>query len=167
MTTDKPSKSEKKRQVLALQALGERLIDLTKEQLREMVLDENLFNAIVAASKMKSRGALRRQHQLIGKLMRKVDPEPIRCAIETYQRQEHMDKEIFRRAEHWRDRIVRDQQDGLNEFFEATGNTNGDLSTMLNEYLASSEEAARRSLRRKIFRRVHQELAVVVQNSGG
>ncbi len=167
MTTDKPSKSAKKRQVLALQALGERLIDLTEEQLREMVLDENLFNAIVAASKMKSRGALRRQRQLIGKLLRNVDPEPIDYAIETYHRQEIMDKEIFRRAEHWRDRIVQDQQDGLNEFFEATGNSNGDLSTMLNEYLASSEETARRALRRKIFRRVHEELAVVVQNSGG
>ena len=35
------------------------------------------------------------------------------------------------------------------------------------EYLASSEDPARRALRRMIFRRVHEELAVVVQNSGG
>ncbi len=150
-----------------LQALGERLVDLTEEQLRDMGLDENLFNAVVAASKMKSRGALRRQRQLIGKLMRNVDPEPIRCAIEAHQRQEKMDKAIFKRAEHWRDRIVQDRQDGLNEFFEATGNTNGDLSAMLNEYLTNTEESARRTLRRKIFRRVHEDLVAVVQNSGG
>ncbi len=150
-----------------MQALGERLINLTEEQLRDMVLDENIVDAVVAASKMKSRGALRRQRQLIGKLMRDVDPEPVRCAIEAYQRQENTDKEIFRRAEHWRDRIVQERQDGLNEFFEATGITNGDLSSMLNEYLASSEDTARRALRRRIFRRVHEELAAVVQNSGG
>ena len=161
------SKSAKKRQVLALQTLGERLIDLTEEQLRDMVLDENLVDAVVAASKMKSRGALRRQRQLIGKLMRNVDPEPIYCAIEAYQRQENTDKEIFRRAEHWRDRIVQERQDGLNEFFEATSITNGDLSSILNEYVASSEDTARRALRRRIFHCVHEELAAVVQNRGG
>ncbi len=150
-----------------MQALGERLIDLTEEQLRDMVLDENLVVAVVAASKMKSRGALRRQRQLIGKLMRDVDPEPIRCAIEAYQRQENTDKAIFRRAEYWRDRIVQERHNGLNEFFEATGIANGDLSSLLNEYIGSSEETARRALRRRIFRRVHQELAAVVQNSGG
>ena len=82
MPQDKPSKTAKKREVLALQALGEQLIELTAEQLREMELPENLFDAITAASSIKSRGARRRQCQLVGKLMRSVDPEPIRRAIE-------------------------------------------------------------------------------------
>lgn len=158
------SKSARKREVLALQELGEQLIDLTEEQLRNIELDEHLFDAVIAASKIKSHGAWRRQCQLIGKLMRNVDPEAIRCAIEAFQRQDRTKKEIFRRAEHWRDRIVQGKQAGLNDFFEMTGNINGDLSTMLNEYLASSEETARRALRRKIFRQVHDELTAIVQN---
>ena len=167
MTTQKPSKSTKKREVLALQALGEQLIGLTQEQLGVMELEESLFDAVTAASKIKSRGALRRQCQLIGKLMRNVDPAPIRLAIEAFQRQENADKEMFRRAEHWRDRIVRSEQEGLNAFFQMTGNTNGDLSAMLNEYHANLEEAARRALRRKIFRLVHEELTAAVQNCAG
>ena len=158
MPQHKPSKSAKKREVLALQALGEQLIELTEDQLREMELAEDLFDAVTAASRIKSRGALRRQRQLIGKLMRSVDPQPIRLAIEDIQRQEEADKRVFKRAEHWRDRIVQGQHDGLNEFFATTGNTNGELSSMLDEYLAIPQETARRALRRKIFREVHEEL---------
>ena len=152
------SKSEKKREVHALQALGEQLIELTEEQLRDMELPENLFDAVTAASKIKSRGALRRQCQLIGKLMRSVDPEPIRRVIEDLQRQEKADKKIFKRAEHWRDRIVEGKHDGLNEFFATTGITNRDLSSMLDEYLAVPQESGKRALRRRMFRQVHEEL---------
>lgn len=141
-----------------MQALGEQLIDLGEEQLRDLELPEILFDAVTTASKIRSRGALRRQCQLIGKLMRSVDPEPIRRAIEMLQRQEKSDKEIFRRAEHWRDRIAEGKHDGLNEFFAITGNTSRTLSTLLDEYLAVQEETARRALRRKIFRQVHEEL---------
>lgn len=158
MPQNKPSKSEKKREVHALQALGEQLIELTEEQLRDMELPENLFDAVTAASKIKSRGALRRQCQLIGKLMRSVDPEPIRRVIEDLQRQEKADKKIFKRAEHWRDRIVEGKHDGLNEFFETTGITNRDLSSMLDEYLAVPQESGKRALRRRMFRQVHEEL---------
>ena len=167
MADSKPSKSAKKREFLARQGLGEQLVGLTAEQLRNMDLEESLFDAVIDASKLKSRGALRRQCQLIGKLMRSVDPEPIRRALEALQRQEKTVKEIFRRAELWRDRIVQREHDGLNEFFEMTGKVNGDLESMLNEYLASSEDVAKRALRRKIFRQVHVELTAVVQNCAG
>ncbi len=158
MPQNKPSKSEKKREVLALQALGEQLIELSVEPLRDMELPETLLDAVIAASKIKSRGALRRQCQLIGKLMRNVDPEPIRRAIEDLQRQERADKAIFKRAEHWRDRIVEGRHGGLNEFFEVTGSSSGDLSSMLDEYLAVPQESGRRALRKRIFRQVHEEL---------
>lgn len=158
MAQDKPSRSSRKREVLALQALGERLIDLTAAQLQGMELPENLFDAVTAASTIKSRGALRRQCQLIGKLMRNVDPEPIRRAIVDLQRQENMEKQVFRLAEQWRDRLVQGDSASLNQFFQITGNTCDDLSSLLNEYLAIADEAAGRVLRRKIFRQVHEEL---------
>ena len=167
MADSKPSKSAKKREFLARQALGEQLVGLTVEQLRNMDLEEKLFDAVIDAGKIRSRGALRRQCQLIGKLMRNVDPEPIRRALEVLHRQERTAKEIFRRAELWRDRIMQRERDGLNEFFEMTGKVNGDLASMLNEYLASSEDVAKRALRRKIFRQVHVELTAVVQNCAG
>ena len=153
------SKSAKKREVLALQALGERLIGLTDEQLDAMQLPESLIDAVSVASKITSRGALRRQCQLIGRLMRGVDPEPIRRAIDAFERQGNADKDLFRRAEHWRDRIVQSGHDGLTAFFRTTGNSRGDLAAILDEYLANSDEARGRVLQRKIFRQVHEELS--------
>lgn len=81
MTDLKPSKSARKREYLALQKLGEELIALHESDLQEMGLDEELLEAVLDARQIKSHGALRRQKQYIGKIMRQVDPEPIRAAM--------------------------------------------------------------------------------------
>jgi ribosome-associated protein len=77
----KPSKSERKREHLALQKLGEALLLLQEEDLRAMDLDEDLLDAVLEAKRISKRGALPRQKQYIGKLMGRVDPEPIRSAL--------------------------------------------------------------------------------------
>ncbi len=82
MADSKPSKSARKREYLALQKLGEDLIELKESDLRRMELDDDLLDAVLDARKIKSRGALRRQKQYIGKIMRHVDAEPIRAAME-------------------------------------------------------------------------------------
>ena len=51
-----------------------------------MPLDEELRDAVLEARRMKARGALRRQKQYIGKLMGRLDPEPIREALERLRR---------------------------------------------------------------------------------
>ena len=81
MPESKPSKSARKREFLALQKLGEDLITLKESDLLEIGLDEDLLAAVLEARRIRSNSALRRQKQYIGKLMRKVDPEPIRAAI--------------------------------------------------------------------------------------
>ena len=80
MTELKPSKSARKREFLALQKLGEELIALNESDLRQIGLDEDLLKAVLEARQIKSHSALRRQKQYIGKIMRHVDPEPIRAA---------------------------------------------------------------------------------------
>ncbi len=82
MTELKPSKSARKRQYLALQKLGEELIALNESDLRQIGLDEDLLEAVLDARQIKSHSALRRQKQYIGKIMRHVDPEPIRAALQ-------------------------------------------------------------------------------------
>lgn len=81
MTDAKPSKSAKKREYLALQKLGEELLTLRESDLLGLPLDEDLRDAVMEARLIKSHGALRRQKQYIGKLMRRVDAEPIREAL--------------------------------------------------------------------------------------
>jgi ribosome-associated protein len=82
----KPSKSARKRDYLARQKLGEELIPLQEADLHAMGLDEDLLNAVLEAKRMKKHGALRRQKQYIGKLMGRIDPEPIREALQRLRR---------------------------------------------------------------------------------
>ena len=81
MTEAKPSKSARKREHLALQKLGEELLTLRDSDLRKIELDDDLLEAVLEARRIQSHGALRRQKKYIGKLMRGVDPEPIRAAL--------------------------------------------------------------------------------------
>jgi ribosome-associated protein len=84
-TSDKPekkSKSQSKREMLALQALGEKLVTLKPTQLDKMPIEETLRAAIDEAHLMRSHGAVRRQLQYIGRLMRSIDPAPIQAALD-------------------------------------------------------------------------------------
>ncbi len=82
MTDLKPSKSARKREYLALQKLGEELITIRRSDLNSLPLDDALRDAVREAGEIKAHGALRRQKQYIGKLMRNIDPEPIRAGLQ-------------------------------------------------------------------------------------
>ena len=86
MDDTKPSKSARKRAYIALQKLGEELISLKESDLQGLPLDDNLHEAIMEAQQIKAHGALRRQKQYIGKLMRHIDPEPLRVAVAKLRR---------------------------------------------------------------------------------
>lgn len=86
MEVAKPSKSARKREYLELQKLGEELITLRESELLELPIGEDLLEAVMEARRIKAHGALRRQKQYIGKIMRHTDPEPIREALERLRR---------------------------------------------------------------------------------
>ena len=69
-----PSKSQRKRDAQALQALGVQLVALSTAQLVRLDLPEALHEAVVAAQRMRAHGARTRQMQSIGKLMRQLEP---------------------------------------------------------------------------------------------
>lgn len=83
---EKPSKSARKRAAHAAQALGERLIGLRSEELDRLELPEMLRDAIDTARQLRARGALARQRQFIGKLMREVDVTAIESALAESER---------------------------------------------------------------------------------
>lgn len=165
MTVSKPSKSARKREYHALQNLGEKLIELNAEQLASMSLDEQLREAVYRAKSMKARGALRRQKQYIGKLMRQIDPEPIRVALEAFGREDMLASELFRESEQWRDRITDETANGLADFFALIGAENTDLKELARAYDTASGDRARRLIRRRIFAEVHRELAARMQKA--
>jgi ribosome-associated protein len=72
------SKTQKKKTALSLQDLGERLVKLSNDQLKQIDLPGDVLDAVKAAKSMNKHNPLNRQMQHIGSLMRKYDPAPVR-----------------------------------------------------------------------------------------
>lgn len=111
-----PSRSQSKRNAEALQQLGEELVALPPGQLAELVLPDRLREALELARKISSRGALRRQRQFIGRLMRDLDPEPIRAKLEELRSADRVSRARFQEAERWRQRLLADGAPAVAEF---------------------------------------------------
>ena len=163
MTDSKPSKSDRKRQQLALQELGETLIALDAASLAAMPIDDRLRQAILDAARIRSRGALRRQKQLIGKLMRDVDPEPIRAELARLTADDVRAKRQFARTERWRDRLVSEDTAALDAFAAETGVDDAELRASIAELEVCSNDRAEKTIRRQIFRRIHDILGQIPQ----
>ena len=80
------SKTQKKQAALSLQALGERLVKLSDEQLDRIGLAEDILKAVKAARTIKKHGPRDRQMQYIGSLMRKYDPAPVQEFLDALDR---------------------------------------------------------------------------------
>jgi ribosome-associated protein len=108
MEGDYVSRSQKKREVEALQKLGAGLVDLPPAQLDAMALPARLDAAVREAQRITSHEARRRQLQYIGKIMRSVDPEPVRAALAAVAGQSAAARARQRRLESWRERLITD-----------------------------------------------------------
>ncbi|HET7396307.1 MAG TPA: ribosome biogenesis factor YjgA [Gammaproteobacteria bacterium] len=114
----RPSRGQLKREVEALQRLGEELITLPENQLAAVPLPDRLRDAVEFARSITSHGALKRQRQYIGKLMRDVDPAPIRARLDEFHNSSRLAKVRFQQTERWRDRLVAEGDAALTEFMD-------------------------------------------------
>ncbi len=105
-TMEPKSKSEKKRDMIALQKLGERLVTLAPAQAERIEMPLDLRNAITFARSIASHAARRRQMQTIGAIMRRIDPEPIRQALAEIEAGDLRKALAFKQAEQWREALV-------------------------------------------------------------
>ena len=110
------SKSQKKRDADMLQKVGVELIALSLDKLDMLPLSDNLRRAIIEAKALKSHGAIRRQAQLIGKLMRNTESDDILIAYEHLLAESSTQTAAFHEVEHWRERLIHDGKDVLTEF---------------------------------------------------
>ena len=89
-----------------LQDLGEALVDLSADRLAGLDLPENLREALQEFARTRSHEGRRRQMQYIGKLMRRVDAEPIREAVAAQRLGQARDALGLHQAEAWRRRMI-------------------------------------------------------------
>jgi len=109
------SRTKKKEHVEALQKLGAALVALAPAQLDALDLPAELLGAVREAQRIRSHEARRRQLQYIGKVMRRVDAEPVRAALAVVAGQSAAARAQQRRLEAWRERLIGDDA-ALTEF---------------------------------------------------
>ncbi len=100
------SKSVAKEESTELQKLGEQMLTLSVAAIEKLDLPEKLVDAVAEAKRITNFEGRRRQMQYIGKLMRRVEPEPIRAAVEASKKGSAADTLALHRAELWRDDLV-------------------------------------------------------------
>lgn len=101
-----PSKTQRKKQSHALQALGEQLVALTPEKLAAVPLTESLRDAVLMAQRTRSHEGRRRQLQYVGKLMRNADADAISRALAVDVEQHRSGVTAMHSAERWRDGLI-------------------------------------------------------------
>ena len=102
------SKTQKKRAVEELQKLGASLVALAPAQLETLELPGELLAAVRVAQRIRSHEAKRRQLQFIGKLMRSLDPAPVRAALAQVDGRSAAARAEQRLLEQWRERLIGD-----------------------------------------------------------
>jgi ribosome-associated protein len=157
---DRISKTQRKRESHSLQDIGEELVALSAERLAQVDLPGNLRDAVIDAQRISKFGALRRQMQYIGRLMREVDPAPIRECLDAWKGQSTQEIARMHLIERWRDRLLKDDQDqAMAEF--AASHPRADLQR-LRALVRNAQREAADGKPPKSFRELFQALREIV-----
>lgn len=105
----RPSKSQRKRDMHALQEMGAELVELSAERLGRIEMPDDLREALREAQRLTRHEARRRQMQYIGRLMRDVDPAPIREALDAVKGASAIETARQHRLEKLRERLLEDE----------------------------------------------------------
>lgn len=103
-----PSKTQLKKQMHELQTLGKELLEMPAARLDPLDLPETLRDALEELRRTRSHEGRRRQLQYVGKLMRKVDPAPLREAVAAWRVPGARETLALHEAERWRERLLGD-----------------------------------------------------------
>jgi ribosome-associated protein len=155
-----PSRSEKKRQSRGLQDLGWELVELPEAELAAMPLPDDVRDAVEVARRITSNGARARQRLYIGKLLRHIDTDPIRQALD---RRGEMDRQRVLRekaVERWRDRLLADEASAWTEFGAVVDRSVlQQLRAMVRQARAEQSASRTPAAARQLYRRLREILA--------
>lgn len=152
----RPSKTRRKKDMHALQNLGERLVDIAETKLAALELPERLADAIRAAREIRSHEGRRRQLQFIGKLMRDVDPTAIEAALEVDVAHHRASVRVMHEAEHWRDALLNGERT-LTDFIDRHPLAAGaGLPQLLSQARREREQDRPPRSQRQLYRELHR-----------
>jgi ribosome-associated protein len=156
------SKTRVKREMEALQDLGEKLTKLSKAQRQKIPMSDTLRDALVEADRIKQWGAKRRHLQYIGKVMRNEDAEAIQEKLDLFDTTSALHNKRFHQLEHTRDALIGENG---NDVMAQYINDNPDIDIQaLRQAIRSAQQEANKegastTARKKLFKllREHQD----------
>lgn len=108
---DRPSKSQLKREMTALQKLGEILVAAPRERVKRVPMPEDVLEAILFCQQITDHEGRRRQLQYVGKKMRSLDDEEIaviQTAIDGWRGTSRAEAAALHAIERLRERLLAD-----------------------------------------------------------
>ena len=147
------SRSQVKREMLALQALGERLMELGPEQWPGLGLGPLLLEALEESRRIKSHNARRRHIRRLGKLLRNEETERVEALFRRMDKARLEDTHRFHRLEAWRERLLAEGDDALEALLlEAPGADRQRLRQLIRDGRRERESGRPPSNQRKLFK---------------
>lgn len=155
-----PSKSRRKRDSSALQDLGAELMELTPSQLQRLGLPGELLEAVLTGRVITAHGGLARQRKYIGKLLRSLDPDPIRSGLEALRGESAEQVRLQHAAEAWRERMIVEGDTAINAFMAVCpGADRQRLRQLIREAHKESETVQPPRSARILYRTIRETLS--------
>ena len=158
MESSRPSKTKQKKQMEELQNIGKALVELPKDVLKKLDLPDYLRDEVLEAKNIPQNGAKRRQLQFIGKIMRKIEVDPIRAQLEQLKQPSAQEVKLLHATESWRQKMIKNDE-SYKEFIDKYQTAD---STKLKELISSCRGPANSSSKssyRSLFRVISRYIA--------
>lgn len=110
---ERPSKSQLKREMTALQKLGEELVAAPRDRIGRVPMPEDLRDAILACRQIRDHEGRRRQLQYIGKKMRTLEEDDIaaiRNTLDSWRGLSKVDTAALHALERDREQLLKDDR---------------------------------------------------------
>ena len=145
------SKTQRKKDALALQALGDKLTYFSPSQLSKLPLTEAVIAAIGEYNLLpKNHGARKRQLQLIGRLMRSCDYEIVSLAMEQLPRNDAQEPQDLRNSRDLSEKILTEGNAEINAAIKEHGNLDRQKLRRLYREYHKGNEAQQQIIRSKL-----------------
>ena len=110
---DRPSKSQLKREMTALQKLGSELVEEARDRVKRIPMPEDVRDAILECQQIKDHEGRRRQLQYVGKKMRSLNEEEvavIQATIDSWKGASKAETAAMHALERQRDKLLADDE---------------------------------------------------------
>ncbi|TCT20590.1 ribosome biogenesis factor YjgA [Thiobaca trueperi] len=156
-----PSKSQIKRDKLALQALAERLAAMPRAELERLKLSEATWIALDETPRIKDPRARGRHWKRIANLLEREDMEAVRQLMEGAEERERETNARHHALEGWRERLIGEGDPALADFIEQCPAVDRQQLRTLVRAAQRDTERGRPDAPRKLFRFLRETMDAV------